>query len=286
METERTLHAALDHDGLKLHYQPIIDLHTGRAVGAEALLRIADSDQSLLTPSAFLGVAEDSRLILDVGAWVLREVCLQLARWSEAGFGHLAAWVNVTGLELASPRFSSLVQRSLSAHRIDPSRLHLECTENVLLEASPSTIEHLRTLAEVGISVGIDDFGTGYSSLGYLRDLPVSFLKIDSAFTRRLNEPGGASMVEGDRRRASGRSARPQDRRRRRRVAEQPDGIAGGDRVRHGPGDTSSPARDRSTPWSWPVPTTPRRRLALTTASNRYPRPACAVRGIQPQPGE
>jgi EAL domain-containing protein (putative c-di-GMP-specific phosphodiesterase class I) len=123
-------------------------------------------------------------------------VCLQLARWTEAGFGHLEAWVNVSGLELASPRFSALVQRSLSAQRIDPSRLHLECTENVLLEASPSTIEHLRALADAGISVGIDDFGTGYSSLGYLRDLPVSFLKIDAAFTRRLDEPGGASMVE------------------------------------------------------------------------------------------
>ncbi len=196
LETERTLRTALAEGGLRLHYQPVIDLHTGRAIGAEALLRIDDPAQGLLLPAQFLAVAEDSRLIIDVGAWVLREVCAQLARWTEAGFGHLSAWVNVSGLELASPRFNGLVQRAVAQHRVDPARLRLELTENALLEASPATISQLRLLTGLGVAVGIDDFGTGYSSLAYLRELPVSFLKIDHTFTRRLTEPGGAALVE------------------------------------------------------------------------------------------
>jgi len=196
LETERTLRTALAEGGLRLHYQPVIDLHTGRAIGAEALLRLEDPAQGLLSPAQFLPAAEESRLIIDVGAWVLREVCAQLARWGEAGFGHLVAWVNVSGLELASPRFNGLVQRALAQHGVAPDRLRIELTENALLEASPATISQLRTLTGLGVAVGIDDFGTGYSSLAYLRDLPVSFLKIDHSFTRRLEEPGGAALVE------------------------------------------------------------------------------------------
>lgn len=195
-ETERTLHEALEHDKLRLHFQPIIDLHTGRAVGAEALLRIADTDDVLLTPDSFLAVAEESRLILDVGAWVLREACTQLQRWTEMGFGHLSVWVNISAMELASPRFPVLVERALGRRSIDPSRLRLECSENAMLEAAPSAVEHLGIVAGLGVQIGIDDFGSGYSPLAYLRDLPVSFLKIDPAFTRRLVEPGGASIME------------------------------------------------------------------------------------------
>jgi diguanylate cyclase (GGDEF)-like protein/PAS domain S-box-containing protein len=195
-ETERTLRSALDEDRLRLLYQPIVDLHTGRSVGAEALLRIADPDQGMLRPRSFLGSAEDSRLILDIGAWVLDAVCAQLADWSDGGLGQLGAWVNVSGQELASPRFVALVQRAIEHHRVERGRLHLECTENALLEATPATLDHLRSLSESGVRIGIDDFGTGYSSLAYLRELPVAFLKVDRSFTRRLDEPGGTALVE------------------------------------------------------------------------------------------
>jgi diguanylate cyclase (GGDEF)-like protein/PAS domain S-box-containing protein len=195
-ETERTLRSALEDDRLRLLYQPIVDLHTGRPVGAEALLRIADPDQGMLRPRSFMSSAEDSRLILDLGAWVLDQVCAQLARWRDSGLGHLSAWVNVSGQELASPRFVAVVQRALELHRISAGRLHLECTENALLEATPGTLDHLRSLSESGVSIGIDDFGTGYSSLAYLRELPVAFLKVDRSFTRRLDEPGGTALVE------------------------------------------------------------------------------------------
>jgi diguanylate cyclase (GGDEF)-like protein/PAS domain S-box-containing protein len=195
-ETERTLRNALDDDRLRLLYQPIVDLHTGRPVGAEALLRIADPDQGMLRPRSFLSSAEDSRLILDIGAWVLDQVCAQLRRWDDTGQSNLGAWVNVSGQELASPRFVALVQRAIETHKIDSSRLHLECTENALLEATPGTLDHLRSLSESGVDIGIDDFGTGYSSLSYLRELPVGFLKVDRSFTRRLDEPGGTALVE------------------------------------------------------------------------------------------
>jgi len=195
-ETERTLRGALDDDRLRLLYQPIVDLHTGRPTGAEALLRIADPDQGMLRPRSFLTSAQDSRLIFDLGAWVLDRVCAQLAEWSENGLGHLGVWVNVTGQELASPRFVAVVQRAIDAHRIKPGRLHIECAENALLEANPETLDHLRSLNETGVHFGIDDFGTGYSSLAYLRELPISFLKIDHSFTRRLDEPGGTALVE------------------------------------------------------------------------------------------
>ena len=176
-ETERTLRGALDDDRLRLLYQPIVDLHTGRPTGAEALLRIADPDQGMLRPRSFLTSAQDSRLIFDLGAWVLDRVCAQLAEWSENGLGHLGVWVNVTGQELASPRFVAVVQRAIDAHRIKPGRLHIECAENALLEANPETLDHLRSLNETGVHFGIDDFGTGYSSLAYLRELPIELLE-------------------------------------------------------------------------------------------------------------
>jgi len=196
LETERTLRQALDDDGLVLHYQPVVDLRTGHVIGAEALLRLADPEQGLLEPKRFLAVAAQSQLILELGAWVLREVCSQLDRWRIAGFSHFTAWVNVSGLELASPRFHTLVQEVLEEFRTDPTCLRLELSESDLLEASPATISSLRLLTAKGIEVGIDDFGTGYSSLAHLRELPVSFLKIDSSFTRRLDEPGGSALVE------------------------------------------------------------------------------------------
>ncbi|MEJ7582981.1 MAG: EAL domain-containing protein [Acidimicrobiales bacterium] len=196
LETERTLRNALEDGGLVLHYQPVIDLHTGRAIGAEALLRLADPHHGLLEPARFLAVAHQSRLILQLGAWVLREVCSQLVLWRAGGFGHFTAWVNVSGLELASDRFPALVQETIEDYAIDPSRLRLEFSETDLLEAAPATINSLRSLTALGVEVGIDDFGTGYSSLAHLRDLPVSFLKIDSSFTRRLDEPAGVALVE------------------------------------------------------------------------------------------
>ena len=194
-ETERTLRNALDDHRLRLLYQPIVDLHTGRPIGAEALLRIADPDQGMLRPRSFLSSAEDSRLILDIGAWVLDQVCAQLSRWDDTGQGNLGAWVNVSGQELASPRFVALVQRAIESHKIDPRRLHLECTENALLEATPGTLDHLRSLSESGVDIGIDDFGTGYSSLSYLRAscrLPQG----RPLLHRRLDEPGGTALVE------------------------------------------------------------------------------------------
>jgi diguanylate cyclase (GGDEF)-like protein/PAS domain S-box-containing protein len=195
-EIERTLRRAIEDDDLRLLYQPVIDLHTGRVIGTEALLRVHDPDVGeLLAPQQFLAVAEDSRLILELGAWVLDQVCSQLASWDAAGLSPMSGWINVSGLELASADFTRQVQEAVTAHGIRPARLRLEISEPALLEASPAAIAQLRILAASGVRVGIDDFGTGSSTLDFLRELPVSFLKIDRSYTRRLDEPGGEALV-------------------------------------------------------------------------------------------
>ena len=151
-ETERTLRNALDDDRLRLLYQPIVDLHTGRPIGAEALLRIADPDQGMLRPRSLprLGRGQPASSSTS-GPGCSTRCARQLAPLGRRrASSHLGAWVNVSGQELASPRFVALVQRALEAHRIDPGRLHLECTENALLEATPGTLDHLRSLSESG----------------------------------------------------------------------------------------------------------------------------------------
>ncbi|MBI2709812.1 MAG: EAL domain-containing protein [Actinobacteria bacterium] len=195
-ETERTLRAALDDEGLRLHYQPLVDLHTGRAIGAEALLRVLDPQQGLLPPSRFLGIAEDTRLIVEVGAWVLDEACAQLARWDVAGFGRLVVAVNVSAAELSATGFADKVRGALERHHVDPRRLRLELGEHSVLMAPADTVEELQALAETGVSIGLDDFGTGSSSLALLRDVPVRFVKIDPSFVRRIEQPTGAALVE------------------------------------------------------------------------------------------
>ncbi|HEU5084899.1 MAG TPA: EAL domain-containing protein [Acidimicrobiales bacterium] len=195
LELETALHHAIEDDQLLLLYQPILDAETGRTLGAEALVRWMHPERGMVPPGEFIPVAEQSDLIVDLGNWVIREACRQLAEWARAGLGDRFIAINV------SPRhFREDLARSVaSALRdtgADPSNLVVELTENAAVDDVGMVASRLRELRDLGVEAAIDDFGTGYSGLQYLGDLPVSTLKIDRSFVQAMT-PTSAAIVAG-----------------------------------------------------------------------------------------
>ena len=183
---EGELHHAIERDQLVLHYQPKVDFHSGRIVGAEALIRWHHPKWGMVPPGRFIPVAEETGLILPISDWVLDRACQDLARWREAGLGEPSVAVN-----LASPSFRrvELVDQlgaTFQRYGIAPGRIELEMTESMLMQDVDATLRTLARLRELGVRISIDDFGTGYSSLSYLRRFPISQLKIDRSFVREM----------------------------------------------------------------------------------------------------
>jgi diguanylate cyclase (GGDEF)-like protein len=182
-ETERHLTRAVARDELELHYQPIIELQTGRILGVEALLRWRHPERGMLAPSDFLPVAEESGQIVELGAWAVAEACQQARRWAAASSlpPSFAVWVNVSSRQFDS---NELVDGVAAALGTAPRKwdLGLEITESVLIRDVDHAISLLTPLHERGIRLAIDDFGTGFSSLRWLRALPIDHLKIDGSF--------------------------------------------------------------------------------------------------------
>jgi diguanylate cyclase (GGDEF)-like protein/PAS domain S-box-containing protein len=181
---EEDLRAALEHDWLRLYYQPLVDLTVDRVVGAEALLRIEHPERGMLTPDTFIEVAEDSDLIVPIGRWVLQEACLQLQRWQQQRPMEIA--VNVSGRQVSRTEVSRELLAAIAAAGVDPQWVCLEMTERVLIEANDVVDTELRALSGAGVSIAIDDFGTGYSSLSYLQQFPINTVKIDRSFVAGL----------------------------------------------------------------------------------------------------
>ncbi|WP_432543262.1 EAL domain-containing protein [Kineococcus sp. SYSU DK002] len=195
-ETEDALRRALEEGELLLHYQPVLDLVTGRATGVEALVRWARPGHGLVPPDAFIPTAERSDLVCDLGRWALGAALDQLTRWDAADGGELAGLgvaVNVSGRHLAGRHLLEDVADALAASGVDPTRLTLEITETVLVDV-PSALDQLRALRALGVKIAIDDFGTGYTSIGQLPELPVDVLKIDRSFVATPG-PGHADLV-------------------------------------------------------------------------------------------
>ncbi|MDP3897975.1 MAG: EAL domain-containing protein, partial [Mesorhizobium sp.] len=186
---EASLREALDRGEFTLHYQPKVSLNTGAITGAEALIRWTHPTQGPVSPNMFVPVAEDTGLILQIGAWVLREACTQAKAWLDAGLPPITMAVNVSAMEFRDERFTEGLFELLAETGFDPNSLELELTENVLMRHAESTAAVLRTLRDRGIHIALDDFGTGYSSLGQLRKFPVDALKIDQSFVRQLSTP-------------------------------------------------------------------------------------------------
>jgi diguanylate cyclase (GGDEF)-like protein/PAS domain S-box-containing protein len=181
---EEDLRRALERDEFTLHYQPKINLTSGAITGAEALLRWTHPTRGSVPPVQFIPIAEDSGLILPIGAWVLRQACMQAQAWKKAGLPLGKIAVNVSAIELRSETFLENLFETLTGTGLDPTFLELELTESVLMKHAEAAARILQTLREKGVSVAIDDFGTGYSSLSYLRKFPLDALKIDRSFVR------------------------------------------------------------------------------------------------------
>lgn len=196
LDTEELLRRALDDDGLVLVYQPIVDLADGRPTGVEALLRLRSTDGHLLGPSEFIDVAEESGLIVPVGAGVLDRACRQASEWQivhpDTPF---RVSVNISPRQLTSPGLVTQVQHTLAAWELPADRLCLELTENALIDAGLAVRSSLRDLKRMGVSIAIDDFGTGWSSLGYLRRFPIDIVKIDRSFVSGLGADNGDTEV-------------------------------------------------------------------------------------------
>jgi diguanylate cyclase (GGDEF)-like protein/PAS domain S-box-containing protein len=187
---ESELRKAIAAGQLRAYYQPKVRLSDGQPVGAEALVRWLHPDHGLIPPGRFIPLAEASDLIVELGDWMLREVCRQQVAWRRAGQPLLTVAVNLAARHFRDPGLPARIAGLLADHQLPPHALELELTESTLLESGPQTAENLLALERLGIELAIDDFGTGYSSLSYLKRLPLSALKIDQGFVRDLvNDP-------------------------------------------------------------------------------------------------
>jgi diguanylate cyclase (GGDEF)-like protein len=185
-ELAMELKQAVDLDQLVLQYQPIIELSSGRLTGVEALVRWRHPEKGLIAPGQFIEIAEEHGSILPIGRWVLREACRQIAAWHAEGATprDMFVGVNVSAREVQETGFVAGVREALADLGVAASQLVIEITETALLRATPTTIETLQGLRDLGVRVMIDDFGTGYFSLSHLRQFPVDALKIAGEFTQ------------------------------------------------------------------------------------------------------
>ena len=193
---ESGLRRAVERGEFVLHYQPIVDLDSRQISGAEALIRWEHPHLGTLPPACFLGLAEETGVILPLTTWAVREAFAQIARWDRQDLevGRLA--VNISAHQLREPGFARTIGRIAEDARVDPRRIELEVTESVLVADDDRSIETLHDLKSRGFRIAIDDFGTGYSSLSYLQRLPIDRLKIDRAFVRDLDSEQSAAIAE------------------------------------------------------------------------------------------
>ncbi|MCT8961644.1 EAL domain-containing protein [Pseudomonas veronii] len=185
---ESAIRQGLQRNEFILHYQPKLDLSSGRIVGAEALIRWHQPDHGWIYPSAFIPVAEDSGLIVPLSQWVLRQACEQAQAWRAAGLPAVCISVNISAIDFRQRNFVANLAAILQRTGLTPSLLELEITESVLMQNVEDTLVTLQDIKALGVRLSIDDFGTGYSSLSYLRRFPIDVLKIDQSFVRGLGE--------------------------------------------------------------------------------------------------
>ena len=186
LRMERHLRHALEHDEFVLHYQPQVDLRTGRIVGMEALLRWRHPERGLIPPNEFIGLAEETGLIVPIGAWILRTACMQNMAWQAAGLDELRIGVNLSARQFSQKNLVDMVATVLQDTGLPPHRLDLELTESLVMTDVDHAIAVLNDLRSLGVQLSIDDFGTGYSSLSYLKRFPINVLKIDRSFVQEI----------------------------------------------------------------------------------------------------
>ena len=194
-EQRRLVQALNNHDFI-VHYQPQVEIPSLKIVGAEALVRWEDRERGMLLPSDFIPLAEDTGLIVPIGAAVLQSACAQARQWHDMGLTDFCVAVNVSPKQLQEDNFLKTVAQALNAAGLGPEFLEIEVTETSLMQNPELGIQTLTTLRAMGVKIAIDDFGTGYSSLGYLKRLPIDSVKLDASFVKdATSDPDDAALV-------------------------------------------------------------------------------------------
>ncbi|MFD2271577.1 EAL domain-containing protein [Undibacterium arcticum] len=186
LSIEKDLRNAIEREEFVLHYQPQVDIRTGRIVGMEALIRWQHPTLGMVLPHRFIGLAEETGLIGVIGAWVLHTACAQTKSWERAGYGQLRVAVNLSARQFTKKDLVQSIANILAETGLAPHFLELELTESLLMNDVEAAIEILQGLRALHVQMSIDDFGTGYSSLAYLRRFPIDVLKIDRSFVRDM----------------------------------------------------------------------------------------------------
>lgn len=192
----RQLRTDFAENRLELWYQPQLNLNTGKIVGAEALLRWRTAEGKFISPAVFIPLAEYSGLIIDIGTWVVNQACRQIQKLEQCNFDDVGISVNVSIPQFKRDNFVDTIIEATKANNVNPSKLELEITENVLMDEPQVIIDALVKLKSQGVSVALDDFGTGFSSLSYLQKLPLDRLKVDRSFVNDIAEPGGSIIAD------------------------------------------------------------------------------------------
>jgi len=193
---ENSLRRALEREEFSVHYQPQIDVETGRLVGVEALVRWSHPELGMVSPAEFVPIAEETGLIVSVGEWVMKRACLDTQKWHKTIHPALRLSVNVSGVQFMEENFCDKVFQVLDLSGLPPELLVLEVTESVVMGNVDKTVGNLKRLKSMGLRLAIDDFGTGYSSLAYLKRFPLDYLKIDRSFMRDIpNDTDNAAIA-------------------------------------------------------------------------------------------
>lgn len=196
LKLETSMRRAIENGEFITHYQPVVNLASGAVVGSEALVRWQHPELGLLPPGSFIGLAEDTGLILDIGDFVLRDACARTRAWQDRGLGGLRIAVNISARHFQEQDFSERLLEILEETKLDPTSLELELTETSIMENTDVAVKVLARIRKLGVKVAIDDFGTGYSSLSYLKNLPIDTVKLDQSFVAgATTDPDDAALV-------------------------------------------------------------------------------------------
>ncbi len=195
LSIERNLRKGLENDEFNLFYQPKINLTTGQVAGLEALLRWENPELGFVMPDQYITIAEETRLIIEIGYWMIEKACRQSRVCKEKGWPLIPIAINLSALQFNHPLLIQKIEEMLSSEKLLPEYIEIEITESILMRDTKLAISNLNKLKELGIKIAIDDFGTGYSSLNYLKNLPIDFLKIDKTFIQEYSLPKNAAIT-------------------------------------------------------------------------------------------